>query len=182
MVPTRNYKSEYQTPQNTNAQSQGYQDNYPDYQQQNWGQHNNWGSSSLRTRPSETTSDSKPKINIISDIKLPPVFNGPSDKKINIISDIKIEPKIEDFEESMSVKLEIKNEVKSEIKVEDDVKTVDNPLAKLTPLMPLKDSKRTAESLMIGQMELLGAPHTRLHRKLCQMEILFCIIREHSFR
>ncbi|KAJ8935561.1 hypothetical protein NQ318_019545 [Aromia moschata] len=54
-------------------------------------------------------------------------------------------------EEVNDVKREIKNEVKSEIKVEDDVKTVDNPLAKLTPLMPLKDSKEDKfESLMIG--------------------------------
>lgn len=60
----------------------------------------------------ETSNDSKPKINIISDIKLPSVFSNntisltPSEKKINIISDIKIEPKMEDIEVKEEIKLE----------------------------------------------------------------------------
>lgn len=61
----------------------------------------------------ETSNDSKPKINIISDIKLPSVFSSTtnnmsihSEKKINIISDIKIEPKLEE--------MEIKEEIKAE--------------------------------------------------------------------
>lgn len=60
----------------------------------------------------ETSNDSKPKINIISDIKLPPVFSSntnmstSSEKKINIISDIKIEPKMEDIDIKEGIKLE----------------------------------------------------------------------------
>lgn len=60
----------------------------------------------------ETSNDSKPKINIISDIKLPSVFSSAtnmsthSEKKINIISDIKIEPKLEDIEIKEEIKVE----------------------------------------------------------------------------
>lgn len=90
---------------------------------------------------SESSNDSKPKIKIISDIKLPSVFSGPSDKKINIISDIKLEPKQEEVDEMFDVKPDgaVKSEVKSEVKAEDDVKpSQESPLSKL---LPLKDSK-----------------------------------------
>lgn len=107
--------------------------------------------SSLISPKSETSSDSKPKINIISDIKLPPVFSTSSDKsekKIKILSDIKIEPKMEikeEFDEKPDIKLEMnmfKCEVKSEEKVEDEPKPPinDNPFAKMNPLA-LRDSK-----------------------------------------
>lgn len=94
---------------------------------------------------SESSNESKPKINIISDIKLPPVFTP--DKKINIISDIKIEPKKEEREEDKyGVKKElekIKNELKNELKIEDEPKPVVNesPLSKLASMPPLRDSK-----------------------------------------
>lgn len=60
----------------------------------------------------ETSNDSKPKINIISDIKLPSVFSSnanntsltPSEKKINIISDIKIE--LQEIDINEEIKLE----------------------------------------------------------------------------
>ncbi|XP_056640341.1 uncharacterized protein LOC130447506 isoform X1 [Diorhabda sublineata] len=85
----------------------------------------------------EISNENKPKINIISDIKLPPVFSTATtttsmDKKINIISDIKIEPKIEEGVDVYDVKpnvlpplpsltpfkTEFKNEFQSDIKTE----------------------------------------------------------------
>lgn len=96
---------------------------------------------------SETSNDVKPKINIISDIKLPPVFTSPttpSEKKINIISDIKIEPKLEEglvmpplTPFKTEIKSEVKNEIKSEVKTEEEIKLPpiqENPFAKMNPL------------------------------------------------
>ncbi|KAJ8984004.1 hypothetical protein NQ317_006857, partial [Molorchus minor] len=100
-------------------------------------------SNMLISPKSETSNDSKPKINIISDIKLPPVFSSSStERKINIISDIKIEPKIEELDD-FTIKHElVKNEVKSEYKMEDEIKMpAESSLAKLMPLMPLRESK-----------------------------------------
>lgn len=111
----------------------------------------------------ETSNDVKPKINIISDIKLPPVFSTntnsmPSEKKIKIISDIKIEPKMEELDikeevnfepcspkcEELSPKPEdVKIEEKVGTNVEEEMKPPpanDNPFAKMTSL-PFRDTK-----------------------------------------
>lgn len=98
----------------------------------------------MNSLKNESSNESKPKINIISDIKLPP--GSWPDKKINIISNIKIEPKKEEEDKQM-VKRElekIKNELKNELKIQDDVKppaVTESPIAKLASLSPLKDSK-----------------------------------------
>ncbi|KAL1497297.1 hypothetical protein ABEB36_008285 [Hypothenemus hampei] len=128
----------------------------------------------------ESSNDSKPKINIISDIKLPSVF--PSDKKINIISDIKIEPKKE-AEDKYGVKRElekIKNELKNELKIEDDVKPPainESPLSKLAASPAPRDTKDDSipydwafdllKDYIPGQIE-----------NSAKFQILFCIIRE----
>lgn len=65
----------------------------------------------------ENSNESKPKINIISDIKLPSVFNTP-EKKIKILSDIKIEPKVEELDDKSEIKPEIKKLIKDELKNE----------------------------------------------------------------
>lgn len=79
----------------------------------------------ISSAKSESSNDAKPKINIISDIKLPSMFNpnlnlnsNSADKKIKIFSDIKIEPKKEE---------ESDKEVKSEIK--DIVPVVSQPMS-----------------------------------------------------
>ncbi|XP_019868954.2 uncharacterized protein LOC109597651 isoform X3 [Aethina tumida] len=96
----------------------------------------------------ESSNDSKPKINIISDIKLPPAFSSSSgsEKKINIISDIKLEPKMEEVDDKFDVKKEInklKNEFKNELKIENDQKPLPppsiSPLPKLGSLMSGKN-------------------------------------------
>nr|CAI5867432.1 unnamed protein product [Callosobruchus analis] len=76
---------------------------------------------SVLSPKSEASNESKPKINIISDIKIPPIGNP--GKRINIISDIKIEPKKEESDpiqaETMNELItEIKDEVKMEVKTE----------------------------------------------------------------
>ncbi|KAJ8930095.1 hypothetical protein NQ314_017140 [Rhamnusium bicolor] len=144
-------------------------------------------SNHLISPKSETSNDSKPKINIISDIKLPPVFNSPTDRKIKIISDIKIEPsdiksepKMEELDEKFDVKLEgIVNHIKTEIKLEDEVKPMhESPLTKLTPLMPLRDSKEDSGIPYDWAYELLRDYKPGCIENSAKMEILFCIIRE----
>jgi RAD54-like protein 2 len=86
----------------------------------------------------ENSNDSKPKINIISDIKLPSVFNS---EKIKILSDIKIEPKVEELDDKSDIKPEMKKLIKDELKNElnnSDDKFLD---AALTPKMAAKDIK-----------------------------------------
>lgn len=151
----QNYWSQQQTPENSSFNQQ--QNNYfgpphhpfnPNVNSSN--SNNSWIkkeesklhlANHLISPKSESSNDSKPKIKIISDIKLPSVFNGPLDKKINIISDIKLEPKLEEVDEKVDVKLDaaMKSEVKSEVKIEDDVKPSQEP--PLSKLLPLKDSK-----------------------------------------
>lgn len=101
----------------------------------------------LVSHKSDSSNESKPKINIISDIKLPPVFS--SERKINIISGFKIETKKEERgeDDKFGVKQELeklKTEPKNELKVEEEpitIKTNENPLAKLVASSPIKDSK-----------------------------------------
>ncbi|KAH1016986.1 hypothetical protein HUJ05_007724 [Dendroctonus ponderosae] len=120
-------------------------------------------SNNLTNHKSDSSNESKPKINIISDIKLPSVFS--SDRKINIISDFKIESKKDEREDDKyGVKQELdkfKMEPKNELKIEDEaitLKTTENPLAKLVASLPIKDSKEDG-----------GIPYDW---------ILFCIIKE----
>lgn len=82
---------------------------------------NNLVSSPVKNEDS-CSSDSKPKINIISDIKLNNVMlpKFMPDKKINILSDIKLEPKKEEIERKLfsGVKEELpKTEVLEDVKV-----------------------------------------------------------------
>lgn len=124
----QNYPNYQQNQQNYMWQQNNF---YPQQQQQQqFNNPNQWiKQEDCKSSPvkSESSNDSKPKINIISDIKLPPVFNSNSnsEKKINIISDIKIEPKQEQDEQ----KVEVKNEVETK------------PKTVLTPVAPLKDSR-----------------------------------------
>ncbi|CAG9759735.1 unnamed protein product [Ceutorhynchus assimilis] len=112
------------------------------------------------SQKSESSNDSKPKINIISDIKLPPVRG-----LFNIIRDIKSEPKKEE-DDKYGVKRElekIKTELKPELKNEDEQKppAIESPLMKLAALAPLKDSKEDVgipydwESLGLGDRLLV---------------------------
>lgn len=72
--------------------------------------------SPMKNDSDSCSSDCKPKINILSDIKL----KLTPEKKINILSDIKLEPKKEELEE----KVDLKEDVKSDAPVlEDDAKT-----------------------------------------------------------
>ncbi|XP_050302168.1 uncharacterized protein LOC126740238 [Anthonomus grandis grandis] len=130
---------------------------------------------------SESSNDSKPKIKIISDIKLPSVFSP--DKKINIISDIKIEPKKEEKDDKDVIKTEVemlKNELQNELKIEDEVKPpapFESPLSKLTSLPPLKDSKEDVIPYDWA-LDLLRDYVPGLIENSAKFQILFCIIRE----
>ncbi|CAH2007818.1 unnamed protein product [Acanthoscelides obtectus] len=129
---------------------------------------------------SEASQESKPKINIISDIKLPPITNP--GKRINIISDIKIEPKKEEPDvkseiktesnsDVMAVKDELKTEVKSEVKVEE------NPFMKMNPLQ-LKESKEDSGIPYDWAIDLLKNYVPGCIENSAKFEILFCIITE----
>lgn len=86
------------------------------------------------------SSETKPKINIISDIKLSNVMlpKLAPEKKINILSDIKLEPKIEEVEEKPeSVAREELNKLESQ---EDDFKLVSDPPAAKTSKELKEDS------------------------------------------
>ncbi|CAH1170394.1 unnamed protein product [Phaedon cochleariae] len=87
---------------------------------QSWIKKEDSNSKQFVSPKSDNGSESKPKINIISDIKLPSVFGSPS--KIKILSDIKIEPKVKeegiDMFEMSPIKNEFLNELKGEIKAE----------------------------------------------------------------
>lgn len=92
---------------------------------------------------SENSSDIKPKINIISDIKLPPIYQ--TEKKIKILSNIKIEPKVEEIHNDVDkadIKPEMKKLIKEELKNEfantDDRLLGDNALV---PKLTTKDLK-----------------------------------------
>lgn len=85
------------------------------------------------------SSESKPKINIISDIKLNNVMlpKLSSDKKINILSDIKLEPKKEEIDEKTEV---VKEEAAKSEQPEDDVKIVpDTPSGSKATSKELKE-------------------------------------------
>lgn len=83
---------------------------------------NNIVQSPIKSESDSCSSDSKPKINIISDIKLNNVMlpKFTPDRKINILSDIKLEPKIEDTEEKSGI---VKDESLKTETQEDDIKT-----------------------------------------------------------
>nr|XP_023016446.1 uncharacterized protein LOC111505806 [Leptinotarsa decemlineata] len=135
---------------------------------------------------SETSNEAKPKINIISDIKLPPVFSSP-EKKIKILSDIKIEPKVEEGGEAFEtraapVKTEVKNEIKSEVKTEDEMKPPpslphDNIFAKMSSMV-LRESKEDSGIPYDWALELLRDYKPGCIENSAKMEILFCIIKE----
>ena len=93
-----------------------------------------------RPLKSENSNESKPKINIISDIKLPSVFNSP-EKKIKILSDIKIEPKIEELDDKSDIKPEMKKLIKDELKNELSLGDENLGESALTPKLAAKDLK-----------------------------------------
>ncbi|KAK9890570.1 hypothetical protein WA026_011940 [Henosepilachna vigintioctopunctata] len=153
---------------------------------------------------SESSNEAKPKINIISDIKLPSMFNtnlnlsstssSSCDKKIKIISDIKIEPKLEE---------NIKEEFKTEMK---DISLPTPPSAEPVPVSQIKEEVKVEneemklpppESPVIAKNNFLnlkdkedcGIPYDwavdllkdyipgRIENS-AKIEILFCIIKE----
>ncbi|KAG5873295.1 hypothetical protein JTB14_028409 [Gonioctena quinquepunctata] len=148
---------------------------------------------------SETSNESKPKIKIISDIKLPSVFNSP-DKKIKILSDIKIEPKQEEMDDLMDIKPsflnfeseiktemidEIKSEFKSEIQTEvrtnDEMKppsaAYDNIFARMSSMV-LRESKEDSGIPYDWALDLIKDYRPGCIENSFKFEILFCIIRE----
>ncbi|XP_076266100.1 uncharacterized protein LOC143199867 isoform X2 [Rhynchophorus ferrugineus] len=136
--------------------------------------------SNVSPQKSDSNSETKPKINIISDIKLPPVYSA--DKKINIISDIKIEPKKEELDDKSTIKKEsenVKNEVKTEVKPEEEAKVppTESPLSKLSSLS-LKDSKEDGGIPYDWAIELLKDYIPGKIENSAKMKILFCIIKE----
>nr|CAH7718132.1 unnamed protein product [Callosobruchus chinensis] len=140
---------------------------------------------SVLSPKSEASNESKPKINIISDIKIPPISNP--GKRINIISDIKIEPKKEESDaikseiktETMNDLTEIKDEVKSEVKTEikNEVKAEENPFMKMSALS-LKESKEDSGIPYDWAIELLKNYVPGCIENSAKFEILFCIITE----
>ncbi|XP_066155921.1 helicase ARIP4 [Euwallacea fornicatus] len=132
---------------------------------------------------SESSNDSKPKINIISDIILPSVFA--SDKKKKNISDCKIDIKKEDVDEDkFGVKREIekiKNELNNELKIEDDNKPLpvgEPPLSKFPALSPAKDSKEDSGIPYDWAIDLLKEYVPGKIDNSAKFLILFRIIRE----
>ncbi|KAL3268191.1 hypothetical protein HHI36_007317 [Cryptolaemus montrouzieri] len=154
----------------------------------------------------ETSNDSKPKINIISDIKLPSLFNTnlnlnttsntSFEKKINIISDIKIEPKNENIQD-VDVKSELKDitllnvppgtpqpfgalpakeEVKKEV-CEVKLPPPESPVAAKNNFLNLKD-KEDCGIPYDWAVDLLKDYVPGCIENSAKMEILFCIIRE----
>ncbi|XP_044755632.1 uncharacterized protein LOC123314413 isoform X2 [Coccinella septempunctata] len=154
---------------------------------------------------SELSNDAKPKINIISDIKLPCMFNAnlnlnsnSMDKKIKIISDIKIEPKKEEEGDIKDVKVDIKDvlpttvtsalsqslptTIKEEVKKEkDEVKLLppESPVAKsnINSFLNFKD-KEDCGIPYDWALELLKDYIPGQIENSAKMEILFCIIKE----
>ncbi|XP_044272177.1 helicase ARIP4-like isoform X2 [Tribolium madens] len=170
------------------------QNSYQNYSQQSnyWGQNDNYAQynsnfSNNSTNQSwvrkdekvmsENSNESKPKINIISDIKLPSVFNSP-EKKIKILSDIKIEPKVEDLDDKSEIKPEIKKMIKDELKNELN-STEENPAeTSIAPKLAPKDLKEDSGIPYDWAIELLKDYIPGRIENSAKMEILFCIIRE----
>ncbi|KAK4876042.1 hypothetical protein RN001_012464 [Aquatica leii] len=135
-----------------------------------------------------STSESKPKINIISDIKIgspfpnlsKSIFDG---KKINIISDIKLEVKKEESNDDKSFPRFPFDSIKSEIKSgqnyptpidDEDVKIIS---ADMPP--PLKTKEDPQDGIPYDwAVELLRDYIPGCIENSGKMEVLFCIIRE----
>ncbi|XP_045475499.1 uncharacterized protein LOC123681257 isoform X2 [Harmonia axyridis] len=147
----------------------------------------------------ELSNDSKPKINIISDIKLPSLFganlslnSNSTDKKIKIISDIKIEPKKEEENDSKEVKADVKDVVPLPVPTQENQTPVKEEVKKdevklLPPESPAV--KNNNSFLNFKDKEDCGIPYDWALELLkdyipgciensAKMEILFCIIKE----
>lgn len=139
-----------QSPFNNYQNQQNYQNQNYSCQQNYWGQNDYYnksqsGSNWMEVKPvlnnmitttspvksDSSSGESKPKINIISDIKL-----GKPDMKFNILNDIKLEPKKEEMED---VKIGVKEEVKMEAGLEEEVKLPEGPLGARTLVKDLKE-------------------------------------------
>ncbi|KAF5298194.1 hypothetical protein FQA39_LY02618 [Lamprigera yunnana] len=142
-------------------------------------------SSPMRTGENSCSSlDSKPKINIISDIKIGSPFTNMNksladNKKINIISDIKLDFKKDDSNDDKALARfsfgNLKNEIESNYTSidDEDIKIV----SEMPPPVKIKDDPQDGipydwavellKDYVPGQIENSG-----------KMEVLFCIIRE----
>ncbi|CAH0554440.1 unnamed protein product [Brassicogethes aeneus] len=166
-----------------NQQQQQFNANFNSNSNQSWMKKDDSKCNTISSIKSETSNDSKPKIKIISDIKLPPVFPGHSNDskpKIKIISDIKIEPKLEDVDEKFELKQEInklKNELKNELKIEGDSKS-SRPTSPLPKLSSLVSTKEDTGIPYDWALELLKDYVPGCIENSAKMKILFCIIRE----
>ncbi|KAK5645459.1 hypothetical protein RI129_006759 [Pyrocoelia pectoralis] len=134
------------------------------------------------------SSETKPKINIISDIKIGSPFsnqlNKISDKKINIISDIKLDVKKEESNDDKSFSkfsFDIKSETKPSLhnfhfpsrNEDDDVKIVSD----MPP--PAKVKEDAQDGIPYDwAIELLRDYVPGCIENSGKMEVLFCIIRE----
>lgn len=107
--------SSYKSNDYYNNYNQGYNANmYNNEHSTNWIKKEDVKHNILQSpSKSDNYNETKPKINILSDIKLNNVFDGSllkgTDKKINIISDIKLEVKKEELDDKSEVKLENKD-------------------------------------------------------------------------
>ncbi|XP_018335887.1 uncharacterized protein LOC108744551 isoform X2 [Agrilus planipennis] len=159
--------------------------------------------SPIKSENSNSSIEHKPKINIISDIKIGNVFSGtsciPESKKINILSDVKLEIKKEEtleekyqpplqfgqnnYQQIGEVKTEKfqqigsldvkKEEIKDEIVEEDEIK-VNNDSPPISKLRDVKDDGIPYD----WAVELLKDYVPGIIENSAKMEILFCIIRE----
>ncbi|CAG9862578.1 unnamed protein product [Phyllotreta striolata] len=191
-----NWNQQQETPPNFDRQNDyfGPPHNHFNPHLMNANSNNSWikkeDSKSFISPKSETSNDVKPKINIISDIKIPPVFSNQSnERKINIISDIKIEPKKEEGMDMYDIKppiasstlAPIKTEIKNEVKTEEEAKPLppaqENPFAKMNPLA-LQGSKEDSGIPYDWAIELLKDYIPGHIENSAKMGILFCIIRE----
>lgn len=195
-------------PYNSNQSGyQNYQHGYPNYQNQNyWNspqQQQPYQQQEVKTEPYYNNCmpydsnnqwikqedvkvkqevDTKPKINILSDICISNTFDGRGpvapEKKINILSDIKLEPKSESIDISDDVKKESSQDDQKkndslDIKVEktdldDDVKL----------LSPVKVAKEDTGIPYDWAIELLKDYVPGFIENSAKMEILFSIVRE----
>nr|XP_022902490.1 uncharacterized protein LOC111415174 isoform X2 [Onthophagus taurus] len=169
------WNQEYKPNENYNKPNESYNFKPPfnqNYPNQQWKKEEKSPSSNICPSPVKSEpGDIKPKINIISDIKLSGNSAYDMNKKINILSDIKLEPKTENDE----IKEEVKSEKGIDIKQEpsdDDIKIVE-----ATPAIKTATKEDTGIPYDWA-IELLKDYVPGIIENSAKLEILFCIIKE----